>query len=159
MLLIDLAHLTGGTLRFGPMPPLDGQWTPVGRFALDSRLVEAGDVFWRLPGLPGQTACSPQHAMFRGASGVVGLPDTLQPWPGRFCLEIENPLAALAQVLDWLEENARQNSLELKDLQLCRHRALDKTPPTRGTEHGFVLPVCGRPAREPVGLSCRRRAA
>ena len=147
--LIDLAHLTGGTLRFGPMPPLDGQWSPVGRIALDSRQVEPGDVFWRVPGLPGQTACSPQHAMFRGASGVVAPEGAAQPWPGRFCLEVDDPLAALARLVDWLEgTDAQLDSAELKDLQLCRYGALDKTPPT-----------CGRPARELDRSPCSRRAA
>jgi UDP-N-acetylmuramyl pentapeptide synthase len=146
--LIDLAHLTGGTLRFGPMPPLDGQWSAVGRIALDSRLVEPGDLFWRLPGLPGQTLCSPQHALFRGAGGVVAPEGLVQPWPGRFCLEVEDPLAALATLIDQLDESAAHANLaELKDLQLCRHRALDKTPPT-----------CGRPASELDRSLCRRAA-
>ena len=141
--------LVNGTLRFGPMPPLDGQWSALGRIVLVSRLVEPGDVFWRVPGLPGQTACSPQHALFRGASGVVAPKACVQPWPGRFCLEVESPLAALAALVDWLEEAASESNLaELKDLQLCRYRALDKTPPT-----------CGRPGREHDRSPCRGRAA
>src|SRR5688572_14859368 len=115
--LLDLAHLTGGTIHFGPMPPRDGEWTAIGRIALDSRLVEPGDVYWRLPGLPGQTALSPQHALFRGAAGVVAADCPITPWPGTFQLEVENALAALERLVDWLEENGPARNLpELKGL-------------------------------------------
>jgi hypothetical protein len=145
--LIDLARLVDGTIRFGPMPPVAGEWTVVNRIALDSRTVEPGDLFWRLPGLPvsglpRQTACSPQHALFRGASGVVAAEANLAPWPGTFCLEVASPLAALTRLCDWLETTdsrdflrPRQNPAELKVLQLCPPQALVITPPT-----------CGQPA-------------
>ncbi len=150
--LIDLARLVDGTLHFGPMPPLDGEWTVVSRIAFDSRTVEPGDLFWRLPGLPGQTACSQQHALFRGASGVVTTEGCAAPWPGTFCLEVSSPLAALARLCDWLEaadshdfSRPRQNPAELKVLQLCPPQALVITPPT-----------CGQPAS---GTRHRCRAA
>jgi UDP-N-acetylmuramyl pentapeptide synthase len=147
--LIDLAQLTGGTIHFGPMPPRDGEWAAIGRIALDSRLVEPGDVFWRLPGLPGQTKCSLQHALFRGASGIVAQGASVSPWPGTFCLEVANPLEALTWLVDRLEENAAgQNPAELKVLQLCRYQALDITPPS-----------CGRPAGERYRSRCSRPAA
>lgn len=140
--LIDLARLVDGTIRFGPMPPVAGEWTRIDRIALDSRTLAAGDLFWRLPGLPGQTACSPQHALFRGAAGVVAAEGNVNPWPGTFCLEVAQPLAALARLLDWLETadshdfpRSRQNPAELKVLQLCPPQALVITPPT-----------CGQPA-------------
>jgi len=146
--LIDLAHLLGGTIHFGPMPPREGEWTPIGRIALDSRLVEPGDVYWRLPGLAGlarQTALSPQHALFRGAAGVVAAEGPAAPWPGTFHLAVENPLAALARLVDWLEENGPAGNLpELKVLQLCRYQGLVITPPT-----------CGRPAVERCRSRCR----
>jgi UDP-N-acetylmuramyl pentapeptide synthase len=151
--LIDLARLVDGTLHFGPMPPLDGEWTPIGRIALDSRTVEPGDLFWRLPGMPGQTACSPQHALFRGAAGVVTAEGCAAPWPGTFCLEVASPLAALSRLVDWLEAAEshdfawpRQNPAELKVLQLCPPQPLVITPPT-----------CGRPTSGP--RRCTRQAA
>ncbi len=156
--LADLAHVVRGRLHFGPMPPVHGEWTTIGRIALDSRLVSAGDLFWRLPGVPWQSACSAQHALFRGAAGVVAPTANSTAWPGTFCLEVEDPVAALQRLVDWLQspqseglvgpdQAAEKNRLELKDLQLCRYQGLDITPPT-----------CGRPGREPLG-SCRRRAA
>jgi UDP-N-acetylmuramyl pentapeptide synthase len=151
--LADLATIVHGRLHFGPMPPVSGEWTAIGRIALDSRLVEAGDLFWRLPGLPGQSAGSTQHALFRGAAGVVTTSAEVSAWPGSFCLEVENSFAALARLVDWLDESrqveqdAERIYLELKDLQLCRYQGLDITPPT-----------CGRPSGERI-RSCSRRAA
>ena len=155
--LTDLADVVQGRLHFGPMPPVHGQWSTIARIALDSRLVAAGDLFWRLPGVPWQSACSTQHALFRGAAGVVAGAADVAAWPGTFCLEVDDPVAALDRLVDWLqlppaeeiglERPAEKKCLELKDLQLCRYQGLDITPPT-----------CGRPGREPAG-SCRRRAA
>jgi hypothetical protein len=156
--LADLAEITRGRLHFGHLPPLHGEWTTIERIALDSRLVSQGDLFWRLPGMPWQSACSLQHALFRGAAGVVAPAADIAAWPGTFCLEVEDPLAALERLADWLLRSdvagtdqpvvpGQKNRLELKDLQLCRYQGLDITPPT-----------CGRPGREPFG-SCRRRAA
>ena len=156
--LTDLADLVQGRLQFGPMPPLHGQWSTITRIALDSRLVTAGDLFWRLPGVPWQPACSTQHALFRGAAGVVAGTADIAAWPGTFCVEVDDPLTSLDCLLDWLEmlpraeaigpqRPAEKKCVELKDLQLYRYQGLDITPPT-----------CGRPGREPAG-SCRRLAA
>jgi len=146
--LADLATIVHGRLQFGPMPPVAGEWTAIRQIALDSRLVEPGDLFWRLPGLSWQSACSIQHALFRGAVGVVASAADVAAWSGAFCLEVDNPVAALAQLVDWLDERvAERNSLELKDLQLCRYQGLDITPPT-----------CGRPSGERP-CSRGRRAA
>jgi hypothetical protein len=146
--LADLATIVHGRLHFGPMPPVAGEWTAIGRIALDSRLVEPGDLFWRLPGLPGQSAGSTQHALVRGAGGVVTSAAEVSAWPGSFCLEVEHPVAALARLVDWLDEQGAESNLaELKDLQLCRYQGLDITPPT-----------CARPSSERF-RSCSRRAA
>ena len=152
--LADLAKIVHGRLHLGPMPPVDGEWTAIGRIALDSRLVVPGDLFWRLPGLTWQTAGSTQHALLRGAAGVAAPAADIAAWPGAFCLEVENPVAALARLVDWLDERAAESAesaerkcLELKDLQLCRYQGLDITPPT-----------CGRRSGERI-RSCVRRAA
>jgi len=145
--LADLADLVHGRLHFGPMPPVAGEWTAIGRIALDSRLIEPGDLFWRLPGHSWQSAGSTQQALLRGATGVVGSAADVAPWPGAFCLEVESPVAALARLVDWLDERAAErNCLELKDLQLCRYQGLDITPPTCGRASGERLRSCGRRA-------------
>ncbi|MEX2175980.1 MAG: hypothetical protein WD872_16580 [Pirellulaceae bacterium] len=147
--LCDLASLVEGELRFGPLPPLAGEWTAIGSIAVDSRAVQPGDLFWRIPGLACQTACSTQHALFRGACGVVTPIAGFAPWPGRFGIEVEDPAAALARLVAWLDENRNlQDSAELKVLQLCGRAAPVITPPT-----------CGRVAAEQLRSRCRQRAA
>jgi len=157
--LADLADLVHGRLHLGPLPPVAGEWTAIGRIALDSRLVVPGDLFWRLPGLTWQSAGSTQHALLRGAAGVAAPAADIAAWPGAFCLELEDPVAALARLVDWLDESrpeeraaesaesAERKCLELKDLQLCRYQGLDITPPT-----------CGRPSGERWCSRVRRAA-
>jgi UDP-N-acetylmuramyl pentapeptide synthase len=152
MLLADLATIIHAQPLFGSMPPVTGEWTPVRRIAFDSRLVEPGDLFWRLPACSWQTACSIQHALFRGAAGTVAPEELAAAWPGTYCLAVENPVTALARLIDWFGETGdfpagEPNPEELKVLQLCRYRGLDITPPT-----------CGRPDSERL-RSCLRRAA
>jgi UDP-N-acetylmuramyl pentapeptide synthase len=150
--LADLAKIVHGHLHLGPMPPVAGEWTAIGRIALESRLVVPGDLFWRLPGHSWQSAGSTQQALLRGATGVVGSAADVAPWPGAFSLEVENPVAALARLVDWLGESrleeraAERICLELKDLQLCRYQGLDITPPTCGRASGERLRSCGRRA-------------
>ena len=156
--LTDLADLIHGRVHFDSMPPVRGDWTPIGRIALDCRQVEPGELFWRLPSAPWQSAGSGQYALMRGASGIVVPPAEVAAWPGTFCLEVENPAGALIRLLEWLQSHgqpaipgrvgaAEKNQPELKVLQLCRYQGLANTPPT-----------CGRAGRESAG-SCHRRAA
>ena len=147
--LADLAQIVSGTIHFGPLPPVDGKWAHIASIAVDSHLVVPGDLFWRLPGLPVQSACSTQHALFQGAAGVVTSSTDLAAWPGRFCLEVENPVSALAQLIDWLDaDDTHEHVSELKNLQLCRYYRLDMTPP-----------ICGRAAGARARSRCSRRAA
>ena len=44
----DLVQFTAGQLRLAAMPHVDGAWVQVPRIVLDSRLVERGDLFWRI---------------------------------------------------------------------------------------------------------------
>jgi UDP-N-acetylmuramyl pentapeptide synthase len=149
--LSDLATIIHGTPLFGSMPPVAGEWTPIVRIAFDSRLVEPGDLFWRLPACKWQTACSIQHALFRGAAGIVAAEELAAAWPGTYCIAVESPVVALARLVDWLDKPGENLPIEpkpeeLKVLQLCRYRGLDITPPT-----------CGRPGDERL-RSCLRRA-
>src|SRR5262245_19288316 len=93
--LADLADLVEGRLHFGLMPPIHGKWSTIVKIALDSRLVAEGDLFWRLPGVSWQTAYSTQHALYCGAAGVVAPSADVAAWPGTYCLEVEDPIAAL----------------------------------------------------------------
>ena len=156
LLLADVAEVTQGRVYLGRMPPVAGHWTAIERIVFDSRLVEPGDLFWRLPEAGFQTRGSAQQALLRGAAGLVVGAGEVAAWPGTFCLEVDDPLSALERLEAWLRlerpadhevwNGAEQNRLELKDLQLCRHGGLDKTPPTCGRLGGERFSSCRRAA-------------
>jgi|SRR5262245_747782 len=145
--LIDLAELTGGQLHLASMPPLDGVLARIGRIVLSPSSINAGDIFWQLTYQPGNI----ETAFFRGALGVVSSGRRIEPWPGRFCLQVDDPIAALQHLINGLESIEEQFSRglsELKDLQLCAAQPTDIPPPT-----------CGRSADGERIRRCRRQAA
>jgi len=146
--LLDLAAITGGKLRLGRMPPVDGELTLVRRIVVAPEAVERGDVFWCLAA----GGCDAEWAFFRGALGVVGPGQSSEPWPGRFCLQIADPVAALQQVIAALQVGDAEESFhrvpELKVLQLSGLRGADIYPLT-----------CGQSAKGQAARRCRRRAA
>jgi len=145
--LIDLAQLTGGRLYLADMPPLDGVLSRVGRIVLSAASIGPGDVFWPLSAGPGDI----EMAFFRGAFGVVHSGRRVEPWPGRFCLQVDDPLAAFRRLissLECFEEQFSPSRSELKVLQLSAAHPSCIPPPT-----------CGRSADEPPLSRCRRQAA
>ena len=97
----ELHELLGGTLRMGAMPPCDGDATLVGRVAIDSRTIEPGDVFWGLRGPQFDGANFAEEAFVRGASGVVVSGRRVEPWAGRWSLEVNDSFEALWQLAAW----------------------------------------------------------
>jgi len=145
--LIDLAELTGGQLHLAAMPPLAGPLARVGRIVLSPATIAAGDVFWQLAAHPGDS----ETAFFRGAAGVVVARRPIEPWPGCFCLQVEDSFAALRRLINGLEcfeQQFSRDPSELKVLQLCAAARSDIPPPT-----------CGRSADERRLSRCRRQAA
>ena len=150
--LQDLLEMTGGELKLAAMPPLEGELTPIQRIVLQPRSIEAGDVFWCLAA----ERCDIELAFLRGAVGVVCANWTVEPWPGRFVLIVDDTVAALEQTVAGLsiqiglrtDEEILGKSSELKVLQLCGARPFSISPPT-----------CGRSARDRWSKSCRRHAA
>jgi hypothetical protein len=115
--LLDLAQMTGGTLRLARMPPRDGELTGVRRIVLSPDVAGEGDVFWCLDGRPGDA----ELAFLRGALAVASTAPSIEPWPGRACLQSGNPELALADLIAALSGGCEVFSapgLELKDLQL-----------------------------------------
>ena len=144
--LQDLAEIFGGTVHLGRLPPLDGEWTKVGRIVFDSQRVRRGDVFWELRDLGHPGPLSAEHAFLRGASGIITESLVGEPWPGKFCLVVADSVQALAQLAEYLD--AAGNKLqELKDLQLPAQIAPDIT-----------LATCGRLLPGEISR-CQRRAA
>jgi len=96
--LCELVHEIGGRLSLGSMPPLAGEASPVGRIVTDSRQVECGDVFWGLVGPNHDGTDYVDEAFSRGASGVVVQSRAVEPWAGRWSLQVEDTQHALWQL-------------------------------------------------------------
>ena len=145
--LHDLVELTGGELRLAAMPPRDGELTHIRRIVLSAEAARSGDLFWCLARRAGEI----ELAFLNGALGIVAVGPSVEPWPGRFSLQIDDPLACLSRLMETLLANREQSfdpGPELKVLQLCAAGLVDISPPT-----------CGRSAKGDLPGRCRRQAA
>jgi UDP-N-acetylmuramoyl-tripeptide--D-alanyl-D-alanine ligase len=97
----ELHELLGGTLRFGAMPPCDGEAAIVGSIATDSRTIKQGEVFWGLAGPNFDGSIFAEEALIRGASGTVVSGRRIEPWAGRWAIELKDSHRALWQVAAW----------------------------------------------------------
>lgn len=114
----ELATAVHGKLCLGSLPPLAGQFEPVRRIVVESRRVQQGDVFWALavPGLDG--AHTAEDALLRGALGVVVSGRHVEPWAGRFCIQVPDAnlaLAELAAVRQEIKQRGNVRNIEQAD--------------------------------------------
>jgi len=143
----DLAQLTGGELCLAAMPPRDGELTPIQRIVLSAEAAGPGTVFWCLD----RQSYDVELAFLRGVLGVVVAGSPIEPWPGRFSLQVDDSVAALRELIDGLlarGEQSFEEPSELKVLQLCAVGVADISPPT-----------CGQAGKGHAGRRCRRQAA
>ena len=108
--LTELEAIVGGTLHvpagalaiaFGSEQAGTCKPARMGRVVIDSRAVEAGDVFWALPGSRTNGARFADEAYRRGAAGVVAA-STISPIPhGRWALSVDDARAALQRLAAW----------------------------------------------------------
>ncbi|HEX3998007.1 MAG TPA: UDP-N-acetylmuramoyl-tripeptide--D-alanyl-D-alanine ligase [Pirellulales bacterium] len=99
--LADLHELLGGKLRLGAMPPRDGETTLVGPVVVDSREVESDEVFWGLVGSRFNGAHFAEEAFVRGAAGVVVSGRRVEPWAGRWALEVDDSQKSMWELAAW----------------------------------------------------------
>lgn len=99
--LADLHELLGGKLRLGAMPPCDGDTTLVGPVVVDSREVESDEVFWGLIGSRFNGAHFAEEAFVRGAAGIVVSGRRVEPWAGRWTLEVEDAQKSMWELAAW----------------------------------------------------------
>lgn len=176
----DLVQFTGGQLRLASMPPLEGAWVQVPRIVLDSTLVERGDLFWQV----NPQGCDTQLAFLRGAFGIVTGGRHVEPWPGTFCLCVDNAIEALDRLVQAMEAGL----IETAPARFVGEEAFaaDELPLAVQTEapvtklnqeslptvqelkvlqlcgpRGVVTfpPTCGQSAKGQIAERCRRRAA
>ena len=98
----ELAEVVGGCLRLGAMPPLDGDLEPVGPVVVESRHVQAGDVFWALDQAGEHGARFAEVAFSRDAAGAVVSRRRLEPWAGKFSIEVPDARLALWQLAAYM---------------------------------------------------------
>jgi hypothetical protein len=94
----DLADVVGGRLRLGSLPPLGGCHEPVGRLQTHYERLAAGELFWGLSTAEGNGSQHAEAAYMRQAAGAVVEGRGLEPWAGRFSIEVENSRLALWQL-------------------------------------------------------------
>jgi len=97
----QLHDAIGGRLR-SALPPAHGaQAEVIRRVVTDSRQARGGDVFFALPGTRYNGSEFIDDAYSRGATGVVAGGGSIEPEKGRFCIEVNDPLAALWKLAQW----------------------------------------------------------
>ncbi len=97
----ELHELLGGQLRYGAMPPCAGEATVIGPIVTDSRTIAQDEVFWGLAGPRFDGAHFADEALMRGALGVVVAGRRVQPWAGRWSLEVNDGLESLWRLAAW----------------------------------------------------------
>lgn len=102
----DLVQIVGGRLRLGSPPPLGGPLEPIGRIVADSRQVVENDVFWGLVGPNHDGSRFAEDAFLRGALGAVVSGRRLEPWAGKFSLEVQDTHHALWRLARWIRERS-----------------------------------------------------
>jgi UDP-N-acetylmuramoyl-tripeptide--D-alanyl-D-alanine ligase len=83
------------------LPPLGGDLEPFGRIVTEIDNVTDGDVYWALP-VSGKAAREfVEGAFSRGAMGVVVGRRGVEPWAGRFVLEVDDTEKCLCDLAAW----------------------------------------------------------
>jgi UDP-N-acetylmuramyl pentapeptide synthase len=95
LLLRDLVMATGGRLSLAAMPPRDGELLMLRRSTPDAAEVRPGDLFWALPGKTDDGMRHVEEAFSRGAAGAVISGRAVEPWPGKFTLNVDDVRKAL----------------------------------------------------------------
>jgi UDP-N-acetylmuramoyl-tripeptide--D-alanyl-D-alanine ligase len=97
----DVTAVTGGRLRLATLPPLGGELEPFGRIVTDIEKVTDGDVYWPLPAGGAAATAFVEGAFLRGAQGVVVGRRGVEPWAGRFVLEVDDAEKCLLELAAW----------------------------------------------------------
>lgn len=97
LLLRDLVMATGGRLSLAAMPPRDGNLLMLRRSTPQAADVRPGDLFWALPGESDDGMRHVEEAFARGAAGAVISGRTIEPWPGKFTVAVNDVRSALWQ--------------------------------------------------------------
>jgi len=96
----QLAQTIGGDLKLGTMPPLGGTHEPVGPITTDTNGITEASLFWACTSSNLGRGAAAEEAFSRGALGVV-TDRHIEPWAGRFAIQVDNPNRALQDLALW----------------------------------------------------------
>ncbi|MCO6454918.1 MAG: hypothetical protein J5I93_06430 [Pirellulaceae bacterium] len=94
----ELADVVDGRLRLGCLPPLGGVFEPVRVIGVNSQRVQPGDLFWGLNDQAGRHSWDAETAFMRHAAGAVVCQRRLEPWAGKYSIEVADTHVALWQL-------------------------------------------------------------
>ncbi len=99
-----LDRILNGHLRFGSMPPLGGQYEPIGRLIPVGIPVKKNDVVIDCHAGNWQSQAAefcPADAYLRGALGVIS-PRPVATWDGCFSIQTDTSQFAIQQIANWV---------------------------------------------------------
>jgi hypothetical protein len=139
----ELALAVNGRLSLGSLPPLAGPYEPVRRIVVESQHARPGDVYWAItvPGL--EHAYLADEAYTRGVFGVVAGGRRIEPWAGRFSIQVADANQALIQLAT--HQNTGQVRRRLRNFE-----SADSTELVQAMLAGFPVSledILGRVAR------------
>lgn len=108
----ELHEICGGTMRFGTMPPLGGEHTPLARVVHHISEVTANVIFWPLDLVGGAENRVAEEAFHQGAVGVVVTGRRVVPWAGCWSLQVPDAWSAWLNWQSWVIQNARSTERE-----------------------------------------------
>lgn len=138
-----LNEIVAGELRLGDMPPLGGEWEPVGRLQVEASQIHCGDVLCSGPDIDPATAGRPQwaeEAFARDGLGVISSGPPVQPWAGKFSIRVPNASAALCELAAWARNQFTGHLITLVDGPQTRPLAGALMQLLRWRWHGEVMP-------------------
>ena len=97
--IAELSEITEGSVSLGAMPPLAGLFEPIGRVVVDVREIQNRDVLWTFESRSRQFYYQVEDAYARGAMGVVVVGRRIEPWAGKFCLNVADSIEAFHRLM------------------------------------------------------------
>lgn len=94
----ELSDIIEGTVRLGAMPPLAGQFEPIGRIVADVQRLQNRDVLWMFES-PACGSFQAEDAYARGALGVIVTDRVIEPWAGKFSVSVADSVKALHRLM------------------------------------------------------------
>ncbi|HRX78466.1 MAG TPA: hypothetical protein P5307_05350 [Pirellulaceae bacterium] len=97
--IAELSEIIEGSVSLGAMPPLAGLFEPIGRVVVDVREIQTRDVLWTFESRSKHAYYQTEDAYARGAMGVVVVGRRIEPWAGKFCVNVADSVHALHRLM------------------------------------------------------------